>query len=117
AFLASWSATVGLVGPELEFWWELALLVVIMLLGHWVEMRSLAQTGSALDSLASLLPDRAERVVGDEVETVAPGDLRYDDVVVIRPGDSVPADGVITRGPGSMAAATMTGAARTRSRG
>ena len=117
AFLASWSATVGLVGPELEFWWELALLVVIMLLGHWVEMRSLAQTGSALDSLASLLPDRAERVVGDEVETVAPGDLRYDDVVVIRPGDSVPADGVITQGSASMDESMITGESRTVRRG
>ena len=113
AFLASWAATVGLVGPELEFWWELALLVVIMLLGHWVEMRSLAQTGSALDSLASLLPDLAERVVGDEVETVAPGDLKYDDEVIIRPGDSIPADGVITQGSASMDESMITGESRT----
>ena len=90
AFLASWAATVGLVGPELEFWWELALLVVIMLLGHWVDMRSLARTGSALDSLASLLPDRVERVVGEEVETVAPGDLNDDDEVIIRRGVPFP---------------------------
>ena len=59
---------------QLDFWWELALLIVIMLLGHWIEMRSLAQTTSALDSLAALLPDEAERVVGDggnNTETVA----------------------------------------------
>lgn len=117
AFLASWAATVGLVGPELEFWWELALLVVIMLLGHWVEMRSLAQTGSALDSLASLLPDRAERVVGEEVETVAPGDLKDDDEVIIRPGGSVPADGVITQGSASMDESMITGESRTVRRG
>ncbi|MEF3088004.1 heavy metal translocating P-type ATPase, partial [Bacillus altitudinis] len=61
AFFASWAATLGLVHHELEFWWELALLIVIMLLGHWIEMRSLAQTTSALDSLAALLPDEAER--------------------------------------------------------
>ena len=118
AFLASWAATVGLVGPELEFWWELALLVVIMLLGHWVEMRSLAQTGSALDSLASLLPDQAERVVASganagAVEIVAPGDLEYDDEVIIRPGDSVPADGVITQGSASMDESMITGESRT----
>src|SRR5690554_1163860 len=64
AFLASWGATLGLLDHMLEFWWELALLVVIMLLGHWIEMRSLAQTSSALDSLAALLPDEAERVEG-----------------------------------------------------
>jgi Cu2+-exporting ATPase len=64
AFLASWGASLGLLDHELEFWWELALLIVIMLLGHWIEMRSLAQTTSALDSLAALLPDEAERVEG-----------------------------------------------------
>ena len=117
AFLASWGATLGLLDPELEFWWELALLVVIMLLGHWVEMRSLAQTGSALDSLASLLPDRAERVVGDRVEEVSPEELRYDDEVIIRPGDAIPADGVITRGSASMDESMITGESRTVRRG
>ena len=67
AFVASWGASLGLLHHELDFWWELALLIVIMLLGHWIEMRSLAQTTSALDSLAALLPDEAERVVdGDD---------------------------------------------------
>jgi P-type Cu2+ transporter len=66
AFLASWGSTLGILGHELDFWWELALLVVIMLLGHWLEMRSLAQTTSALDSLVALLPDQFERVEGDE---------------------------------------------------
>ncbi|WP_010541023.1 heavy metal translocating P-type ATPase [Dietzia alimentaria] len=117
AFLASWGATIGLLGPELEFWWELALLVVIMLLGHWVEMRSLAQTGSALDSLASLLPDQAERVVGDQVETVDPSELKNDDEVIIRPGDSVPADGVITQGSASMDESMITGESRSVRRG
>ena len=55
AFVASWASTLGLIANELDFWWELALLIVVMLLGHWVEMRSLAQTSSALDSLAALL--------------------------------------------------------------
>src|SRR5690349_3442379 len=63
AFVASWGASLGLLDHELDFWWELALLIVIMLLGHWLEMRSLAQTTSALESLAALLPDEAERVL------------------------------------------------------
>lgn len=64
AFIASMGASLQLLDPELDFWWELALLVVIMLLGHWIEMRSLAQTTSALDSLGALLPDEAEKVEG-----------------------------------------------------
>ena len=72
AFVASWGATLGLLSHELDFWWELALLVVIMLLGHWIEMRSLAASSSALDSLASLLPDSAELVDGDEVRQSLP---------------------------------------------
>src|SRR5690625_4504216 len=94
AFLASWAATLGLVHPGLEFWWELALLIVIMLLGHWVEMRSLARTTSALDSLAALLPDQAERIEGDELVSVSPSELRLGDLVLVRPGANVPADGV-----------------------
>ena len=73
AFLSSWGATLGLLHHELEFWWELALLIVIMLLGHWLEMRSLARTTSALDSLAALLPDEAERVDGDRIAVLAGG--------------------------------------------
>ena len=109
AFLASWGATVGLLDHQLEFWWELALLVVIMLLGHWVEMRSLARTSSALDSLAELLPDRAERVVGDDVEEVSPAELDVDDVVIVRPGGRVPADGVVVVGSASVDESMITG--------
>jgi len=58
AFLASWGASLGILDGKLDFWWELALLIIIMLLGHWIEMRSLAQTSTALESLAALLPDR-----------------------------------------------------------
>ncbi|MGH3524282.1 MAG: heavy metal translocating P-type ATPase, partial [Mycobacterium sp.] len=98
AFVSSWAASLGLVDHRLDFWWELGLLIVIMLLGHWIEMRSLSQTTSALDSLAALLPDEAERIEGDSVVTIAPAELRVGDVVVIRPGGSVPADGRITDG-------------------
>ena len=113
AFVASWGSTLGLLGHELEFWWELALLIVIMLLGHWVEMRSLAQTSSALDSLAALLPDEAEKVDDDDVVIVSPADLRVGDVVIIRPGGSVPADGVVVQGTASMDESMITGESQT----
>ncbi|EYT59073.1 ATPase [Microbacterium sp. UCD-TDU] len=112
AFLASWGASLGLLHHELDFWWELALLIVIMLLGHWIEMRSLAQTTSALDSLAALLPDEAEKVEGDTTVTVAPADLLVGDVVVVRPGGRVPADGRIVQGSASMDESMITGESR-----
>ena len=117
AFLASWGASLGVLHHELDFWWELALLIVIMLLGHWIEMRSLAQTTSALDSLAALLPDEAERVEGDRIVVVAPADLAVGDVVVVRPGGSVPADGRIVDGRASMDESMVTGESRTVTRG
>ena len=117
AFLASWGASLGLIHHELDFWWELALLVVIMLLGHWIEMRSLAQTTSALDSLAALLPDEAERIEGDRVVSVSPADLVVGDVVVVRPGGSVPADGRIVEGRASMDESMVTGESQTVGRG
>ncbi|WP_164481680.1 heavy metal translocating P-type ATPase [Microbacterium sp. Leaf161] len=112
AFLASWGASLGLLHHELDFWWELALLIVIMLLGHWIEMRSLAQTTSALDSLAALLPDEAEKIEGDTTVTVAPSDLLVGDVVVVRPGGRVPADGRIVQGSASMDESMITGESR-----
>lgn len=117
AFIASWGASLGVLHHELDFWWELALLIVIMLLGHWIEMRSLAQTTSALDSLAALLPDEAERVEGDgdaeQVVTVAPADLRVGDLVIVRPGGSVPVDGNIVDGAADMDESMVTGESRT----
>ncbi|WP_404372359.1 heavy metal translocating P-type ATPase [Kytococcus sedentarius] len=113
AFIASWGASLHLLSDELNFWWELALLVVIMLLGHWIEMRSLAQTTSALDSLAALLPDEAEKVDGENIVRVAPADLAVGDVVVVRPGASVPADGRIVDGSASMDESMVTGESKT----
>lgn len=112
ALFASWGATLGLLHHELEFWWELALLIVIMLLGHWIEMRSLAQTTSALDSLAALLPDEAERVEGDQIVKVAPADLAVGDIVVVRPGGSVPADGRVIDGTAAIDESMVTGESR-----
>ncbi|MCU1559328.1 heavy metal translocating P-type ATPase, partial [Mycetocola sp.] len=109
AFLASWGATLGILDHRLDFWWELALLIVIMLLGHWIEMKSLAQTSSALDSLAALIPDEAERVDGDTVVTVLPSALRVGDLVVVRPGGRIPADGQIAEGSADIDEAMVTG--------
>ncbi|ERG65331.1 haloacid dehalogenase [Agrococcus pavilionensis RW1] len=116
AFIASWGASLGVLDHELDFWWELALLIVIMLLGHWIEMRSLAQTTSALDSLAALLPDEAHRVEGDSVVVVSPSDLVVGDVVVVRPGGSVPADGRIVDGRAAMDESMVTGESRSVTR-
>ncbi|HEY7051840.1 MAG TPA: heavy metal translocating P-type ATPase [Mycobacterium sp.] len=112
AFVSSWGSSLSVLGHELDFWWELALLIVIMLLGHWIEMRSLAQTSSALDSLAALLPDEAERVAGDSVEKVPPAQLRIGDVVVVRPGGSIPADGEIVDGAAAIDESMVTGESR-----
>ncbi|SCX40501.1 Cu2+-exporting ATPase [Klenkia marina] len=112
AFVASWAATLGLVRHGLDFWWELALLVVIMLLGHWVEMRSLAQTASALDSLAALLPDEAERLRDGQLETVTPDQLVVGDVVLVRPGGRIPADGRVVDGSAAVDESMITGESR-----
>lgn len=117
AFVSSWGASLGVLHHQLDFWWELALLIVIMLLGHWIEMRSLAQTTSALDSLAALLPDEAERVVGGTTETVAPSELHVGDVVLVRPGGSVPADGDIVDGSADVDESMVTGESRPVRRG
>jgi P-type Cu2+ transporter len=116
AFVASLGASLGILDHQLDFWWELALLIVIMLLGHWIEMRSLAQTTSALDSLAALLPDEAEVVDGEETRKVAPADLQVGDVVVVRPGGRVPADGRIVSGSASMDESMITGESKTVTR-
>ena len=117
AFLASWATTLGLGGFELDFWWELALLVTIMLLGHWLEMRALGAASSALDALAALLPDEAEKVVGDGTTTVPLAELAVDDVVLVRAGARVPADGTITQGRAEFDESMITGESRAVPRG
>ncbi|MBH0110129.1 cadmium-translocating P-type ATPase [Salinibacterium sp. NG22] len=117
AYVASLASTLGLIDQALEFWWELALLLVVMLLGHWVEMRSLAQTSSALDSLAALLPDEAEKVEGDDFVTVPPSDLVVGDVVIVRPGGRVPADGEVIDGSAEVDESMITGESQPVSRG
>lgn len=111
AFLYSLAVTVGLTGHPL--WWELATLVTIMLLGHWIEMRSISQAEGALKELAKLMPDIALRIVdGDRTEEVRVDALRVDDLVLIRPGSSVPADGVVFSGKSSVNESMITGESR-----
>ena len=114
-FGASAASALGLF--DLEFWWELALLIVIMLLGHWLEMRALGQASGALDALAALLPDEADRVSGDQVETVAVADLAVGDVVLVRPGGRVPADGVVVDGEAELDESMITGESRPVAKG
>ena len=98
---------------DLDFWWELAALVTIMLLGHWQEMKAIGQAQGALAALAELLPDDAERVVeGGEVERVPIADLRPGDVVLVRSGARVPADGGIVDGQAELDESMITGESR-----
>jgi Cu2+-exporting ATPase len=110
AFVTSWAGTLGLF--EVEIWWELATLITIMLLGHWLEMRSIAQARGALSALAELLPDTAERVSGDVTEEIPTAALRVDDVVLVRPGGRVPADGTVVEGMADVDESMITGESR-----
>jgi Cu2+-exporting ATPase len=110
AFLFSLAVTLGVPGSDL--WWELATLVTIMVLGHWLEMRSISQAQGALAELAKLLPDIAIRVTGDRMETVAISDLRTGDLVLVRPGAAVPADGIVREGAGDVNESMVTGESR-----
>jgi len=110
AFVTSWAGTLGLF--EVEIWWELATLIAIMLLGHWLEMRSIAQARGALAALAELLPDTAERVGPAGVEEVRTADLQVGEVVLVRPGGRVPVDGEVTEGTADVDESMITGESR-----
>ena len=96
AFGTSVAATLGLF--EIDVWWELASLITIMILGHWLEMRATSQARGALNALAALLPDTAERVIGADTQPVTLSELRAGDIVLVRPGARVPADGTVVEG-------------------
>ena len=110
AFGASLATVFG--AFDLEFWWELSLLIVIMLLGHWLEMRALGQASSALDALAALLPDEADLVTGEGTRTVPIHDLAVGDLVLVRPGGRVPADGAVAEGAAELDESMITGESR-----
>ncbi|EHR51193.1 copper/silver-translocating P-type ATPase [Saccharomonospora marina XMU15] len=107
-YSASLAASLG--AFAVDVWWELSLLIVIMLLGHWMEMRAIGQARGALAALAEMLPDEAERVADDgSVHTVAAADLAVGDLVLVRPGGRVPADGTIASGSADMDESMITG--------
>ena len=110
AFVSSLATTLGLV-DLVDFWWEMALLVSVMLLGHWLEMRALGQARGALAALAELLPDAAERVTAEGTETIPIDALAEGDVVLVRPGARVPADGEIVSGAVEVDESMITGEA------
>jgi Cu2+-exporting ATPase len=113
AFAASWVTTLGIGGFDLDFWWELALLVAIMLLGHWIEMRALGSAQGALDALAALLPDEAERITDTGMETISVAELRAGDTVLVRSGARVPADGNVIYGQAEFDESMITGESKT----
>jgi Cu2+-exporting ATPase len=94
---------------DLEFWWELALLIDVMLLGHWQEMKALGQASNALDALAALLPDEAEVVEHGSTRMVPVSQLNRGDLVLVRPGARVPADGTIENGSAEFDESMITG--------
>jgi P-type Cu2+ transporter len=110
AFVFSAMVTFGY--PGMPLWEELATLVTIMLLGHWLEMRSIAQAQGALQELVKLLPNTAVRVVGDRTEEVPISALRAGDVVLVRPGSGVPADGAVRAGASAVNESMLTGESR-----
>lgn len=102
------SATVfGLEGED--FFWELSTLIVIMLLGHWLEMKSVLGASKALQLLVSMLPAEAHRIVGDKIEEVKLSDLLQGDIILIKPGEKVAADGIITEGSSYLNESMLTG--------
>ncbi|HJT20172.1 MAG TPA: heavy metal translocating P-type ATPase [Nitrospira sp.] len=115
AFGTSLAATVGLF--QVEVWWELASLITIMVLGHWLEMRAISQARGALNALAALLPDTAERITGAGVHTVPLAELRMGDMVLVRPGTRVPADGAVVEGAADVDESMITGESKAVSKG
>src|SRR5690625_1298464 len=110
ADLYSMAVTFGL--PGMPFFWELATLIAIMLLGHWLEMASVEGASGALEDLAALVPATASRFVGGELEDVPVSELVAGDVILVRPGEQVAADGRVTEGNSSVDEAFLTGESR-----
>lgn len=115
AYIASLVTSLGWF--DLDFWWELALLIDIMLLGHWQEMKAVGQAQGALAALAALLPDEAERITSGRSETVPINQLLVGDVVLVRPGVRVPADGDVVDGEADVDESMVTGESSPVSKG
>jgi P-type Cu2+ transporter len=111
AFGTSLAATFGLF--EIDVWWELASLITIMVLGHWLEMQAISQARGALNALAALLPDTAERIKGVDTQSVPLSELRIGDIVLVRPGGRAPADGTVVEGVADVDESMITGESKT----
>ncbi len=111
AFIYSLAALI--IAPETGFFWELVLLIDVMLLGHWLEMRSIRQASGALNELARLMPDQAELILPDgSTKTVSTNELNQGDIVLVRPGASIPADGEVVEGGSEVNESMITGESR-----
>jgi P-type Cu2+ transporter len=110
AFVFSIAVTLGY--PGMSLWDELSTLVVIMLLGHWIEMRSISQAQGALQELAKLLPSEAQRVSGDRIERVPLSAIAEGDIVLVSPGDAIAADGIVRQGASAVNESMLTGESR-----
>jgi Cu2+-exporting ATPase len=107
AYLFSSATVFGLPGEG--FFWELATLIVVMLLGHYIEMKSVLSASSALDELSKLIPDQAHRIVDGKEDNVSVDDLQKDDIIRVKPGEKIPVDGVIVSGETDVNESLMTG--------
>lgn len=112
AFVYSIYTTVAGVTAGMDFWWELATLITIMILGHWMEMRSVMNAQGALNELAKLLPDEAELVAGEITKVVPASQLEVGDIVLVRPGANIPIDGVVVEGESNVSESMITGESR-----
>lgn len=108
AFIYSSLVTLNIING-MDFWWELATLVTIMLLGHWLEMASVMNAQGALNELAKLLPDEAEIVTDSGTRKVAVSELKAGDKVLIRPGSQIPVDGIVVKGNSKVNESMLTG--------
>ncbi len=113
AYVASLATSLHIAAVDLDFWWELALLIDVMLLGHWLEMHAIGQAQGALAALAALLPDEAERVTASgDIEVVGLDALQPSDIVLVRAGARVPADGDVVDGEAEIDESMVTGESR-----
>jgi P-type Cu2+ transporter len=110
AFVASAANAIGVF--QVEIWWELSTLITIMLLGHWLEMRSIEQARGALSALAELLPDRAERITAGGTESVPLAEVREGDLLLVRPGARAPVDGTVEQGAADVDESMISGESR-----
>lgn len=110
AYIYSSAVAFGLEGKM--FFWEIGTLIVIMLLGHWIEMKSVLGASRALELLVNMMPSEAHRIINDSVEDIRIEDLNEDDFILVKPGEKVPADGVVVKGESYLDESMLTGESR-----